>query len=70
MIRHALIVAAAPVLLALYAASAQAAPIGTAAGLNLAGTSPLMAAGGHSVCLKAQCPGRSRIVCGCSRSTR
>jgi hypothetical protein len=39
--------------------------------LNLSGGStPVIAVGGHKVCLQAQCPGRSRIVCGCPRSTR
>jgi hypothetical protein len=71
MIRTALAIATASLALSLSAFTANAAGLGSAAGLNLSGGStPVIAVGGHKVCLQAQCPGRSRIVCGCARSTR
>ncbi len=69
MIRTMLLTAAATLALAASAVTASAAPMSTAPGLGIAGTS-VIAVGGHKVCLKHQCPGRSRIVCGCPAGTR
>lgn len=53
------------------ASAAHAAPVGGAPNLNFAkAPSPLVAVGGHQVCLKAQCPGRSRVICGCKKPVR
>ncbi|MCU0605620.1 MAG: hypothetical protein MUC33_23510 [Desulfobacterales bacterium] len=57
MVRSIIATTAALVTVAFTAAAVQAAP-------------QLIAVGGHQVCLKAQCPGRSRIVCGCPKSSR
>jgi hypothetical protein len=69
MVRSIIATTAALITVAFTAAAAQAAPL-SPAGTLATGTSQLIAVGGHEVCLKAQCPGRSRIVCGCPKSSR
>ncbi len=71
MIRTVLAASVASLAMAVLASGAHAAPIGGASNLNFVKSpSPLIAVGGHQVCLKAQCPGRSRIVCGCKKPVR
>jgi hypothetical protein len=69
MVRSIVATTAALITVAFTAAAAQAAPL-SPAGTLAAGTSQLIAVGGHQVCLKSQCPGRSRVVCGCPKSSR
>jgi hypothetical protein len=62
---------AASIAFAVLASAAHAAPIGGATNLNFVKSqSPLISVGGHQVCLKAQCPGRSRVICGCKKPVR
>lgn len=70
MVRTIIATTAALLTVAFTAAAAQAAPLSPAAGTLATGISPVIAVGRHQVCLKAQCPGRSRIVCGCPKSNR
>jgi hypothetical protein len=70
MVRTVISTTAALLTIAFTAAAAQAAPFSASSGSLASGASPLIAVGGHQVCLKAQCPGRSRIVCGCPKSNR
>jgi hypothetical protein len=70
MIRTAFAASVASFAMAVLASGAHAAPVG-ANNLNFVKSqSPLISVGGHQVCLKAQCPGRSRIVCGCKKPVR
>jgi hypothetical protein len=50
--------------------TAQAAPASQSAWGSAATSTPVIAASNHGVCYKHQCPGRSRIVCGCPQGTR
>jgi hypothetical protein len=71
MIRTTFAASVASIAFAVLASAAHAAPIGGTNNLNFVKTpSPLVSVGGHQVCLKAQCPGRSRIVCGCAKPLR
>lgn len=68
--RGALMLAAVTIAAGFSAVSANAAGLGQAR-LDVAkSTSPVVSVTGSKVCLMHQCPGRSRIVCGCSKSTR
>jgi hypothetical protein len=70
MVRSFVATTAALLTVAFTAGAVQAAPLSAAAGSVASGASTVIAVGDHQVCLKAQCPGRSRIVCGCPKSSR
>jgi hypothetical protein len=70
MIRTTCAATVASLAFAVLASAAHAAPIGGANVNYVKAPSPLVSVGGHQVCLKAQCPGRSRIVCGCKKPVR
>lgn len=70
MIRTTFAATVASFAFAVLASSAHAAPVGGAPLNYVKAPSPLVAVGGHQVCLKAQCPGRSRVICGCKKPVR
>ncbi len=63
MVRTAIVSSLASVVFALSAVAANATTAKN--GANVTGQNAN--GGGHQVCLKHQCPGRSRIICGCAR---
>jgi hypothetical protein len=70
MIRKFAIAAASTLAFAAAAVTAQAAPASQSAWGSAATSTPVIAASNHGVCYKHQCPGRSRIVCGCPQGAR
>jgi hypothetical protein len=69
MIRTFAIAAASAATLAMATVSANAAPAGQSFASSVT-SSPMIVSNNHGVCLKHQCPGRYRIVCGCAQGTR
>jgi uncharacterized membrane protein len=56
--------------LAAFIASAVMAALSSGAYASPTGKQTPRVSTGHQVCLQAQCPGRSRIVCGCIKPVR
>jgi hypothetical protein len=70
MMRKLAIAAVTTFTFAAAAVSAHAAPASQTAWGSAATSTPVIAVSNHGVCIKHQCPGRNRIVCGCPQGAR